>query len=343
MAAHGPRQEQQPALPGVDEVADGILRLQLPISMPGLGHVNCYVVPDGEGCAVIDPGMPGTDAYATVVAKLAESGFEPRHVHTILITHSHPDHFGGAGRLAEESGADVVTHSAFKLWWSEDPNDPCEQIHDVDPDDWPEGNPFDGPNPWGGPRHERPKGLVMTPQDFMPPRPTRRLRDGDRITLGGREWQAIHTPGHTLDHMCLFYAEHGTFLSGDHVLPTITPHISGIASGRDPLAAFTASLHKVADLPGVQKVLPAHGLVFEDLGGRVDAIVEHHHERLEKVVAIGKALGPVAVESFSHELFRPQVWGPMADSETYAHLEHLRLSGRAERRDEGAVAVYEMV
>ena len=32
-------------------------------------------------------------------------------------------------------------------------------------------------------------------------------------------------------------------------------------------------------------------------------------------------------------LFRQKVWGPMAESETYAHLEHLRLSGDAARRE----------
>jgi hypothetical protein len=104
--------------------------------------------------------------------------------------------------------------------------------------------------------------------------------------------------------------------------------------GTGPLSAFVASLDKVATLPGVRKVLPAHGLVFEDLPGRVDGIKRHHEERLEKVVAIGQALGPSTVEAYSHELFRPQVWGPMAESEAYAHLEHLRLVGRADRHDD---------
>jgi glyoxylase-like metal-dependent hydrolase (beta-lactamase superfamily II) len=184
---------------------------------------------------------------------------------------------------------------------------------------------------------------MFTAQDFVPPAPTQRVRDGDKLVLGGREWWAVHTPGHTLDHLCLFDAENGTFLSGDHVLPTITPHISGIASGRDPLAAFTASLDKVASLPGVRRVLPAHGLTFDDLSERVDGIKHHHVERLEKVRQIGLALGESDVEAYSHELFRPQVWGPMAESECYAHLEHLRLAGLATRREVEGKAVYGIV
>jgi glyoxylase-like metal-dependent hydrolase (beta-lactamase superfamily II) len=338
------REERRGARGPVEEVAPGVLRAQLPITMPGLGHVNCYILPDGDGCAVVDPGMPGTDNYTAMVKKLAEAGYEPRHVHSIFVTHSHPDHFGAVGRLAERSEAKVVTHSAFRLLWREDPNDPCEQIHDVDPEDLPEGNPFaNDRTPWGGKPHERPRTLQLEESEFTPPTPTHRLKDGDRITLGGREWWAVHTPGHTLDHLCLFEPEHGTFLSGDHVLPTITPHISGIGAGRDPLGMFKASLDKVAALPGVTKVLPAHGLELDDLKARVDAIHEHHVERLERVRQIGLALGEADVIAFSHELFREQVWGPAAESETFAHLEHLRLAGEAERRDVDGLLRYRVL
>ena len=56
------KQEQEPARPEVTEVAPGILRMQLPIHLPGLGHVNCYALEDDRGFAVVDPGMPGPRA-----------------------------------------------------------------------------------------------------------------------------------------------------------------------------------------------------------------------------------------------------------------------------------------
>ena len=40
----------------------------------------------------------------------------------------------------------------------------------------------------------------------------------------------------------------------------------------------------------------------------------------------------MTVEGYSHLLFRPERWGSMASSETYAHLEHFRVAGQAERR-----------
>ena len=53
------RQEQEAARSEVSEVAPGVLRMELPIHMPGLGHVNCYALVDRNGAAVVDPGMPG--------------------------------------------------------------------------------------------------------------------------------------------------------------------------------------------------------------------------------------------------------------------------------------------
>ena len=55
----GKRQEQESAREIVSEVAPNVLRMELPIRLPGLGHVNCYAILDDEGAAVVDPGLPG--------------------------------------------------------------------------------------------------------------------------------------------------------------------------------------------------------------------------------------------------------------------------------------------
>jgi glyoxylase-like metal-dependent hydrolase (beta-lactamase superfamily II) len=360
-----PKQEQEPAGTTVTEVADGVLRMQLPISMPGLGHVNTYALVDDRGVAIVDPGLPGPASWKALTERLAEAGLRIGDVHSVLITHSHPDHFGGVARLVEESGAspEVVTHSAFRSWWTPHTHEDAADdivIHDVDPDDLPEpgdrgaAGPWGGKTPWGGsppkpPLKRRLQYRIMGRiagggrgfRRFGPPAPTTRLKHGDVIKLAGREWFAVHTPGHTLDHLCLHDPEGGVLLSGDHVLPTITPHISGMNSGRDPLALFFESLDRVAALEGVRQVLPAHGHPFPDLVARAEAIKEHHRERLEKLEsAAGEMGGSGTVEEFSHHLFRKERWGSMAESETYAHLEHLRLSGRADRHDRDGVLVY---
>jgi glyoxylase-like metal-dependent hydrolase (beta-lactamase superfamily II) len=159
-------------------------------------------------------------------------------------------------------------------------------------------------------------------------------RAGEVLRLAGREWFVVHTPGHTEDHICLHNREDGLFLAGDHVLPTITPHISGLSSFDDPLKEFFDSLDQAAALPDVKQALPAHGHPFADLAGRCEAIKEHHAERLDRVKEISRMLGPANVQAFSKQLFRQRSWGPMAESETYAHLEHLRILGDAERSND---------
>ena len=52
----------------------------------------------------------------SVLARLQAAGLPLKRVHTVLVTHSHPDHYGGAGRMVEESGATVVTHTDWHTW-----------------------------------------------------------------------------------------------------------------------------------------------------------------------------------------------------------------------------------
>ncbi len=176
---------------------------------------------------------------------------------------------------------------------------------------------------------------------FLPtPAPTRRVADADVLMLGGREWVSVHTPGHTIDHLCLFDPAAGVMISGDHVLPTITPHISGLGTTVDPLKDFFDSLDRMRSFDQVRTVLPAHGLEFGDLAGRADAIKRHHLERLDKLRVASGELGQGTVREYMQVLFAERSWGSMAESETYAHLEHLRLLGEATVDDTGTQLRY---
>ena len=325
-----PKQEQLPASAEITQVAPNILRTQLPISMPGLGHVNMYVLEDKRGFAVVDPGMPGPASWKALKTRLNAIGAPMKRVHSIVVTHSHPDHYGGAARLRSETGADIITHESFRLFY--DPSEP----DDVDVETSAAHRPTWDKTPWGGEGFKfsvRRRALFQLhrslPRFFPTARPTVRLSEGARISLADREWVAIHTPGHTEDHLCLFDSEAGVMLCGDHVLPNITPHISGMTKNPDPLAGFFSSLDKVAAFSaGVKISLPAHGNPFQDLAGRCNAIKEHHIERLAKLRKISAEFNkPATVTEFSGHLFSQRAQGPMADSETYAHLEHLRLLG----------------
>lgn len=353
------RQEQEDASEEIAEVAPGVLRLQLPIDFTGLGHVNCYALEDERGFALVDPGMPGPTSWASLMGRLELAEIPLRRVHTVVVTHSHPDHFGAAAMLAQETGAEIVAHERFRTLF--DPADLDERGLETadpdapnDPDEDPELTAFlrrldtPRPSPWGGealgPPPERVAELRANAAMALPwmrsPRPTARLADLDRVRLGGRDWVALDTPGHTDDHLCLFDEEHGVLLSGDQVLPSITPHISG--SVDDAVQRYVDSLDRLVGLGRVTVTLPAHGHPIADLAGRVTELHTHHDERLDELHRYGDELGWASVTELSHKLFKPRSWGGMAEDETYAHLEHLRRRGRAEVREEAGVLRYKL-
>ena len=342
------RQEAAPASNEVAEVAPGILRVQLPINFTGLGHTNMYVLEDGDGAAVIDTGLPGRTSWRALRAGLQSAGIPLGRVHTILITHSHPDHFGNAARLAAESEANIVTHRAFQIWWT--PDSHVEDLVDAD-EATRHSSARSGQMPWHGSSFRpsvssRIRGWWMREvahRMFRTPIPTDRLEDGGRLRLGDRTLQAIHTPGHTADHLCWHEPDAGVLFSGDHVLPTITPHIAGIGAGPDPLADYVASLSRTAALPGIRVVLPAHGDPILNLQQRTESILQHHEERLDDLRGIVNGGRPLTVEELSRELFPRRRWGFMAESETFAHLEHLRFLGEVDRRESGSRIVFEAV
>ncbi len=346
------RQEQQPASTDVTEVAPGLYRFQLPISMPGLGHVNCYALEDADGFTVVDPGLPSIESWEALGNRLDQVGARYEHVHTAVVTHSHPDHFGGVHRLRDDHGTRVLTHVDFQsVWMDAEIDDLGDEELDLADDEHMENlrSRMSRPTPWGETREPPPAAELRRwsemdvtggSRSWQVPEPSVTVDDGEEITLGGRTWLAVHTPGHTHDHLCLFDPAGGLLLSGDHVLPTITPHINGIGPMDDPLATFFRSLQRMKELSGLTNVLPAHGHPFTDVAGRVDAILSHHEERLETIREAGDDMGEGTVESFMQRLFKERSWGDMAASETYAHLEHLRILGMATRDEIAGQAVY---
>lgn len=352
------REERRPPDGEPREVAPGVVRIQLPMNMPGLGHVNCYAIEDGEGIALIDPGVPSSRSWKVLKRLLDEAGLPLRRVHTVVVTHSHPDHYGAAQRIRALTGADIITHENFKTYW--DPHEEDDFVREVAvPADYDtqagavenalmkltnreRHSPWDRPVPWGGPPpdnqwKERFRWRIvplLLSKVWQPPKPSRRVLDGTTIMLGKREWQSVHTPGHTADHLCLLDPTEGIFVSGDHLLPTITPHISGLTTQQAPLDDFLQSLERMHTFDTVKVVLPAHGLEFHDLPGRSTEIIDHHHERLQTLTeaAANAPEHELTVPEYSKYLFKPRSWGPMADSETFAHLEYLRQQGRATAR-----------
>ena len=164
------------------------------------------------------------------------------------------------------------------------------------------------------------------------PTPTAALDDADVIQLAGRDWVAVHTPGHTHDHLCLFDPAEGLLLSGDHVLPTITPHISGMGTAADPLARVLRLARPDARPRGrhASSFPPTATPSPTSTAGSRPSRTTTRSGSTCCATASAELGRPATVQELSTHLFSPRAQGPMADSETYAHLEHLRLAGDAE-------------
>ena len=368
------RQERDPATEEITEIAPGVLRSQLPVKLPGLGHVNCYLLEDERGVAVVDPGLPGPESFKALQKRLRSAGYDLKNVHTAIITHSHLDHFGGASRLRKLTDAEIVAHKNFRpVWDTAEVKEPAElpdaprdasggerqdegeaegacEPDGSEEDYWPPWNPL-RTTPWGSQRQPLPSDMAALwkaveaddPAWFRTPEVNRSVADAEVIRLAGREWQCVHTPGHTEDHICLYDPEYGLMISGDHVLPTITPHIGGISSQPDPLANFFNSLRRMHAFGGVKVVLPAHGHPFTNLYTRSEEIIGHHEHRLEIIRGAAVELREGTVGDYMKRLFSQRVWGDLAESETYAHLEHLRLRGEVVAGNQDGLRTYSLM
>ena len=83
--------------------------------------------------------------------------------------------------------------------------------------------------------------------------PTSVLHDGDRIDLGNRTLQVIHTPGHSPGHCCFYEQDRGWLYSGDLIYQGC---LDAFYPTTDPLA-FMHSAQKVKSL-NLQRIFPAH-------------------------------------------------------------------------------------
>ncbi|WP_298820256.1 MBL fold metallo-hydrolase [Chloroflexus sp.] len=306
------------------------LRLPLPFA---LNHVNAYLLRDEQGWTIVDTGLHTPAAEAGWQAAFAELDIDPRRIHTIVLTHFHPDHFGMAGWLYERSGAQVLLapreiELAEEVW-----------IHRADHDD---------PSLRHFLRHGMPADLVRQVVGAIaalraatrPHPPLTPLPAGAWLTMGGRRFQAIHAPGHS-DGQLIFYAPAERLaLVGDQVLLKITPHI-GVwpESEPDPLRKYLNSLAELRTL-AVDLALPGHGKTITTWQERLTELQAHHHERLAAMLRATRdgadTAFTVARRVFDVERFTPHE-ARFAIAETIAHLELLVADGLIERREDELV------
>jgi glyoxylase-like metal-dependent hydrolase (beta-lactamase superfamily II) len=153
----------------------------------------------------------------------------------------------------------------------------------------------------------------------------RYLADGERLDVGGRRVEALHTPGHAPGHLALVDLDSRAVIAGDLVAGIGTILI-------DPddgdMATYLASLERLL-ATDVGALLPAHGPVIEDGPGKLRAYLAHRRMREERVLAaLGdepRALAPVCAHAYADT---PSWLWPLAERSLLAHLDKLVAEGR---------------
>lgn len=169
------------------------------------------------------------------------------------------------------------------------------------------------------------------------------LESQTQYAIDGATLQVFSVPGHTSGQMCCYFPNENILLSGDHVLPDITPNLSPDPFNLEyrPLRSFLLSLESIRDLP-VRRVYPAHGEPISDLAGRFKEIKLHHAERARLVVDSLRERGETAFE-VSQDLFGTNLLDFnqfLAISETYVHLLDLKDNGIVSQREKEGLAYY---
>jgi glyoxylase-like metal-dependent hydrolase (beta-lactamase superfamily II) len=309
----------------LSEVAAGVWELRLPIPWED-SHVNCFLFPEPSGPVdMIDCGIGSEESLALVWRAVEEVGGPGARLRRLVVTHIHPDHYGGAGEITGR-GAELHLHKLE-----------VPMVH---------------------PRYLEIEQLVTEVGDFLrlhgvpekearflanasrwmrefvkPANPSLQLDGTELLHLGSRVLRVEWTPGHSPGHVCLFDPSDRLLFAGDQLLPDVSPNI-GLhpQSTSNPLDDYLAGLRRLESLQP-RLVLPAHGRPFTEVTERVGSLREHHSRRKEQMLSVlaeGETSGwemAIAVWGLRSDLHDMR----MALQEGLAHLQSLSREGLVEK------------
>lgn len=269
----------------VSQWESGWLQVKVPLPF-SLKWVNAYLLPEGsekKSWTLIDPGLRTEDTEVFWTEVLSELSIDWLDIHSIVITHHHPDHYGMAGWFQEKTGATV--------WMSQAALDCARRL-------WGEDETFSEELTEAFLQHgmaeELREEMLAHMRGFrykVSPQPVNPsiLHPGERYRMGDTNWEIFGGEGHAPGHLIFLDKASGKLICGDQVLPDISPNIGWMPGGDpDPLGSFLASLREMRLLE-VTMVFPGHREPFLRYRHRIEELLDHHERRLDKMTElIGK-------------------------------------------------------
>ncbi len=302
-----------------------------------LDHVNVYALDDGDSWTVIDTGFASKKTKG-IWQSLMDGPLQGKPISRVIVTHHHPDHVGLAGWLQSDFGAELITTRTAWLF--------ARMLTlDVQSTPVPETLAFwrsagMDPELFDKRAAERPFNFG----DIVAPMPLgyTRIRQGDVITMGGRTWDIHIGNGHAPEHATFWSRDDHLVISGDQILPSISPNIGVYATEpmADPIGDWLEACERLAPLARDEHlVLGGHKLPFTGLPTRMRQLIDNHHgalARLADFLDTPKSAGECFAPLFKRRIGEGE-YG-LALVEAIAHLSHLYQTGHATRtrRQDGA-------
>ena len=256
------------------------------------GHVNSYLVVGDSLALLYDTGMGIGDIGREVRALTGLPLL-------VVNSHHHYDHRGGNASLVGEANEFAAHTAGADLYGSPAPRDWLESYAHIARglrERYEELHALDTAGFFlTDSRIEVRPVPELTHWRIEAVRPTRLLREGDVLDLGGRRLHVLHTPGHSPDGICLWEPETGLLLAGDTLISgTFFAHIPGA-----DIPAFADSTRRLAELP-VATALLGHNL--------------RHRESAEFVARVAEAF-----ERVRDGRTRPGRWADMFGTAVWRH------------------------
>ena len=265
---------------GVPQViAEGVYWVRFPMPM-SLDHINLWLLEDGDGWTVVDTCLAmeqGRELWESLFSDFMGG----RPVKRVICTHMHPDHVGLAGWICERFDC--------ALWMSRAEYLTCRNlVADTDREAPPVAVEFyrrAGYTEDELAAYRKRFGFFGMAVHAMPDS-YRRISDMETLDIGGRYWQVAMGSGHSPEHACLYCPSLKLLISGDQVLPRITPNVSVFPTEPegDPLKAWLYSTARLRErLPEDLLVLPSHQAPFYGLHTRLTQLIEGHETDLDQL------------------------------------------------------------
>ncbi len=156
-------------------------------------------------------------------------------------------------------------------------------------------------------------------------RPDETIGDGDTIAGAGWTLVAVHTPGHTSNHLCFALPEESALFTGDHVMGWST---SVIAPPDGNMAHYLASLRRLLERDD-EVLWPTHGPPVREPRAFVAAFIAHREARERQIldcIRRGADTIPAMVRAIYADV--PAALHAAAARMMLAHVEHMVDTGR---------------